>query len=254
MSPRPFEVPAPRPDDGENVAWALITSASLFKGGDLGESLRWLRRAASSSAETGNDSRAVDLYRAAAELSERVPKEAGSLDQRIMPIPPLQPVVIQTADAIAPTVPGEVMARRRAALAAVSGTNSLTLQDVRMEEQTLMPFTQKAPERVVDEAQGPDTARASLEALSAIPASTRRPAEAPPPEPPPRKSLSSDEATMTSLSSFRVAVLEGEDGAPRIVRLATDADAPEGAARAVLVATAAGDARRIAVLLGANKR
>jgi hypothetical protein len=60
--------------------------------------------------------------------------------------------------------------------------------------------------------------------------------------------------TMASMSSFRVVVLEGEDGAPRIMSLASEADAPEGAATAVLVTAGADDARRIATLLGRRRR
>jgi hypothetical protein len=244
VSPQPFTVPEARPDDEENVAWALLTSANLYRAGNLADALRWLRRAAMSASESGRDARAVDLYRAAAELAERVPKDATA---GAAVAPRVDAVKIQTQDAVAPTVPGEVIARRRA-LAAVSGTNAKTLPEVKShsiaDEATMVPLTERASDgAAAADSLVPDTTRASLRALSSIPASSRRSKEA-------DKEALADEATMTSMSSFRVAVLASPDGAPRIVRLASGAKSPEGAAKAVLVASSSDDAKLLAALLG----
>jgi hypothetical protein len=207
----------------------LITSASLLKAGDVVESLRWLRRAAGSASEAGHDTRAVDLFRAAAELADSLPRDSSPDLREGLPQLPFgqaditqQEAALHPMDAVAATVPGNLLPRSDASL-----THSAAALHARTsDERTLVPTTQKAMQaRVQDTLEVPDTTRPSLEALAAQPASPSQVREA-----------NQDEATMTSMSSFRVAVLQGTDGAPRIVRLASGAEAPEGAAKAVLVA------------------
>jgi hypothetical protein len=238
-------VPAPRPDDEENVAWALITSASLLKGGDLVESLPWLRRAAGSASEAGHDARAVDLFRAAAELADHLPRDSHhDLREGLPPIglrseATIQDVVVHTTDAIAPTVPGNV-------LGVGVGYTLPIRQQPADNEKTLVPMTKRAAEpSVKDTLEVPDTTRPPLQALSSqLVAAPSQPASVP---------FGQDDTTMASMSSFRVAVLAGADGAPRIMRLASDAEVPLGAAKAVLVAAGADDARMIASLLGTRR-
>ena len=62
-------IPSVRDDDPEDVSWALSTAATSFARGDRAEALKWLRRAAESASEVENDTRALELAKAAADLS-----------------------------------------------------------------------------------------------------------------------------------------------------------------------------------------
>jgi hypothetical protein len=62
-------IPAVRDDDPEDVSWALSTSATQWARGDRVEALKWLRRAAEAASEAEKDSRALELAKAAADLS-----------------------------------------------------------------------------------------------------------------------------------------------------------------------------------------
>ncbi len=62
-------LPAPAPEDGEDVVLALETASTLWKRGDTQDAIRWLRRAAESAEEAGDDTRALALARTAADLS-----------------------------------------------------------------------------------------------------------------------------------------------------------------------------------------
>src|SRR5882724_1551233 len=55
--------------DPEAVAVAIETARALFRTGDRMDALRWLRRAAERAEEAGDDIRAVNLARSAADLS-----------------------------------------------------------------------------------------------------------------------------------------------------------------------------------------
>jgi hypothetical protein len=65
MSP----IPKVRDDDPEDVSWALSTAATQFARGDRAEALKWLRRAAEAASEAEHDSRALELAKAAADLT-----------------------------------------------------------------------------------------------------------------------------------------------------------------------------------------
>lgn len=64
-----IEFPAPAADDAEDVVFALETAGALWKRGDAQDSIRWVRRAAESAEESGNDMRALTLARTAADLT-----------------------------------------------------------------------------------------------------------------------------------------------------------------------------------------
>ena len=68
MAAAPF--PAPRDDDPEDVHWALTTAVSLQARGDLGEALRWLRKAVAAAVACDCDTRAIELGRCAADLED----------------------------------------------------------------------------------------------------------------------------------------------------------------------------------------
>ena len=63
------DLPEVEPRDPEAVAVAIQTARALFHTGDRLDALRWLRRAAERADEAGDDTRAVNLARSAADLS-----------------------------------------------------------------------------------------------------------------------------------------------------------------------------------------
>jgi len=64
--------PEAEPDDAEDVVVALTAAASMWVGGEQEEAIRLLRKAQESADAAGNDVRALELARAAADLAERV--------------------------------------------------------------------------------------------------------------------------------------------------------------------------------------
>lgn len=92
------QVPDAKPDDPEDVSWALSTAEAMWARGDHSEGLKWVRRAAEAASEAENDMRAVELAKAAADLqglisrmsvadkgSERNVKAAGSAKPPAIP-------------------------------------------------------------------------------------------------------------------------------------------------------------------------
>jgi hypothetical protein len=60
--------PTPSAEDSDDVELALETAGALWNKGDRSEALRWVRRAAEAAEQAGNDQRALELARRAAEL------------------------------------------------------------------------------------------------------------------------------------------------------------------------------------------
>jgi hypothetical protein len=58
--------------DTDDVSWSLETGRSMWQQGDTQEALRWLKRAAESASEAGNDDRSLTLAMAAAELRSKL--------------------------------------------------------------------------------------------------------------------------------------------------------------------------------------
>jgi hypothetical protein len=94
MEGSPF--PISTAQDDEQVMTALDTASALWSRGDAREALRWLRRAAEAAGEAGDDFRAVQLARAAADLSSElqippslVPASMNPLGPRSQPSHPV---------------------------------------------------------------------------------------------------------------------------------------------------------------------
>jgi outer membrane biosynthesis protein TonB len=62
-------VPTPQSGDADDVVLGLETAATLWKRGDAQDAIRWVRRAAESAEEAGDDMRALTLARAAADMT-----------------------------------------------------------------------------------------------------------------------------------------------------------------------------------------
>ncbi|HEY4119565.1 MAG TPA: hypothetical protein VGM56_16970 [Byssovorax sp.] len=65
-------IPSPAPSDDEEVSWALSTATALWSRGERAEALKWLRRAAEHASDANLDTRALELFKAAADVSTRL--------------------------------------------------------------------------------------------------------------------------------------------------------------------------------------
>lgn len=98
--------PTPSPEDSDDVELALETAGALWNKGDRPEALRWVRRAAEAAEQAGDDRRALELARRAAELDaapEPVPAPEPAIEQPKAEEPAVEePVVEEEARAEAP--------------------------------------------------------------------------------------------------------------------------------------------------------
>ncbi|MGK3963314.1 hypothetical protein WMF38_03890 [Sorangium sp. So ce118] len=65
-------IPPPHDEDNEDVHWALSTATALWGRGEREEALRWLRRAAEQASDANADLRALELFKAAAEVAQEI--------------------------------------------------------------------------------------------------------------------------------------------------------------------------------------
>jgi len=77
----------PEPGDNEDVVSALETADIFWTKGDTDEALRWLKRAAETASDAGNDMRALAIARSAADL-KAVPAAAMAAEAPKMSRPP----------------------------------------------------------------------------------------------------------------------------------------------------------------------
>lgn len=70
--PSPPPIPPPHDEDDEDVHWALSTAGALWGRGEREEALRWLRRAAEQASDANADLRALELFKAAAEVATKL--------------------------------------------------------------------------------------------------------------------------------------------------------------------------------------
>ena len=65
-------IPTPKPNDPEDVSWALSTAEAMWGRGDHAEAIKWIRRGAEAASEAEADDRALELAKAAADLASMV--------------------------------------------------------------------------------------------------------------------------------------------------------------------------------------
>ena len=70
------EVPEARPDDAEDVSWALSTAEAMWARGDHLEGIKWVRKAAEAASDVENDERALELAKAASELTTLIARRS----------------------------------------------------------------------------------------------------------------------------------------------------------------------------------
>jgi hypothetical protein len=71
-------VPESKPEDPEDVSWALSTAEAMWTRGDHAEGIKWVRRAAEAASEAEADTRALELAKAAADLAGLVARRSMS--------------------------------------------------------------------------------------------------------------------------------------------------------------------------------
>lgn len=94
------EVPEPKPEDAEDVSWALSTAEAMWARGDHSEGIKWVRRAAEAASEAENDERALELAKAAADLAgliSRPPPGPASVDLEDVVVPAAAPPPVPPA-------------------------------------------------------------------------------------------------------------------------------------------------------------
>jgi hypothetical protein len=109
------QVPEPKPEDPEDVSWALSTAEAMWARGDHSEGVKWVRRAAEAAADAENDERSLELAKAAADLAGLVSKRGasrasihlddGELAEETPPPPPPPPPKPQASLKPAPAAP-----------------------------------------------------------------------------------------------------------------------------------------------------
>ena len=70
------QVPEARPNDPEDVSWALSTAEAMWARGDHLEGIKWVRKAAEAASEVEDDERALELAKAASELATIVARRS----------------------------------------------------------------------------------------------------------------------------------------------------------------------------------
>ncbi len=70
------EVPEAKPTDAEDVSWALSTAEAMWARGDHLEGIKWVRKAAEAAGDAENDERALELAKAASELTAQVARRS----------------------------------------------------------------------------------------------------------------------------------------------------------------------------------
>lgn len=96
-------IPKAREEDPEDVSWALSTAATSFARGDRAEALKWLRRAAEAASEADDDSRALELAKAAADLSATPAPATTPKAPATKPVPRLEQPKTRVASSLAAT-------------------------------------------------------------------------------------------------------------------------------------------------------
>lgn len=70
------EVPEAKPEDPEDVSWALSTAEAMWARGDHLEGIKWVRKAAEAASDAEDDMRALELAKAASDLTTLISRRS----------------------------------------------------------------------------------------------------------------------------------------------------------------------------------
>lgn len=99
------DIPTPSGADTETVITALETAALYRSKGDGREAMRWLRRAAESAGEAGDDERALSLSRVVADLHDELDAAPSGVVAAVVEVAPEPVAEIATGQNTAPHPP-----------------------------------------------------------------------------------------------------------------------------------------------------
>lgn len=183
--------PSPRDDDDEDVHWALSTAAALWARGERNEALRWLRRAAETASDANADERALELFKAAAEVASALEARPSDEENKAGAVASTAPPAAGTAlrpesspspgpvakpiTPVAPVAPAALVAPVFVPTPAPQApSEGSPIPDVR---RLMVPFprTTPAPSTAAVSASAPTVPGGSAALTGAGPASTRPP-------------------------------------------------------------------------------
>jgi len=101
-------IPAPLPDDDDDVAWALQTAAVQWNRGQQGDAVVWIRRAVDAAIACGNARRTSDLARLASQVADMLAVRASQAPSAPLPSRPPSPSGSDVDDLLSapPAAPG----------------------------------------------------------------------------------------------------------------------------------------------------
>lgn len=70
------EVPEAKPEDPEDVSWALSTAEAMWARGDHLEGIKWIRKAAEAASDAEDDMRALELAKTASDLTTLIARRS----------------------------------------------------------------------------------------------------------------------------------------------------------------------------------
>jgi len=260
-------IPTPLAEDNEEVHWALSTAAALWATGDRGDALRWLRKAAETANDLEEDSRALELYKAAATIrSTLLPPALSAADTIRSPAPADSPSI--------PPPPASARSSRSA-----SGVRSVARVKAPPKSR---PLPKPLPPPLPAKASAGRLAAEDRRRIDSRHPTSRPPKLPPPPNtevtvvgPPPTPEMLLEDGEETTrvidktmlapparapfgpptprvpatVQAVHVAVARGAGGEPRLIPIASGASVPEGAVSALLVPTCEADAAALVALL-----
>jgi hypothetical protein len=86
-------IPGTKPDDLEDVAWALQTASTMWNRGENAEAIKWVRRAAEAAYEGERDERGLELTKAAADIAAMITRRSQADQAAAPPATPNAPAV-----------------------------------------------------------------------------------------------------------------------------------------------------------------
>ncbi len=100
------QIPEAKPEDPEDVSWALSTAEAMWARGDHADGIKWVRRAAEAASEAEKDARALELAKAAADLAGLIARQVSRASielEEIVPISEPSPPPVPLARPTSPS-------------------------------------------------------------------------------------------------------------------------------------------------------
>lgn len=99
------QVPEAKPGDPEDVSWALSTAEAMWARGEHAEGVKWIRKAAEAASDAEDDNRALELAKAASELTASITRRSLTAQAEVSSSPPAPSAPTPSASNDAPATP-----------------------------------------------------------------------------------------------------------------------------------------------------